>query len=175
MLDRRRLLACLTAIAAPGLVHAAQPVKILFVDTGNTGRSLMAETIARDFARRKGLAVAAISRGLDVDPFDEAPEPNAQALMAARGLDVTGHLAQLLTPADIGHADLILTMTTTHADKVRAMAPGAAGKIHTLAGYATGAEETIPDAWGKPMAVYRAVLGQLDRLVPRAMTKATGG
>lgn len=176
MLDRRRLFVLPLLAALPaGALAAAEPLKIAFVDTGNTGRSLMAQTLARALAARRGLPIAVISRGLDVDPFDEAPEPNAQALMAARGFDVSSHRARRLDLADTTHADLILTMTATHAEKVAALDPAAKPKTFTLAAYATGADTPIPDAWGKPMAAYRAVLDQLDLYLPLALAKAVAG
>ena len=174
MLNRRHLIAGLSAAAAPFASRAQAPVKIVFVDTGNTGRSLMAEVLGRAEAARRKLPVALISRGLDPVPFDEAAEPNARVLLAARGFDVAAHRARRLDLADIAHADLILTMTAGHAEKVVALAPGAGGKVFTLARYATGADEPVPDAWGKPMAAYEAVVAQLDRLIPPALTKATG-
>lgn len=174
MRDRRSLLklGLATALAAAGAARAAEPLKIVFVDTGNTGRSLMAETLARDLIRRRGLSAAVISRGLDVDPFDEAPEENARILMRQRGFDVAAHRARRLDAADVAHADLILTMTSAHAAKTVAAHPAAAGKTFTLAAYASGATADIPDAWGKPMADYRAVLEQLDRYLPPALARA---
>ena len=174
MTDRRQALAIIVAVAAvPGLARAAsEPLKIAFVDTGNTGRSLMAEVLSRDLIRRRSLHMAVISRGLDVDPFDEAPEANAAILMAARGFNVAAHRARALSPADIAHADLLLTMTAKHAEKVVATYPAAAASTFTLAQYASGTAADIPDAWGKPMADYRAVLAQLDRYLPLALTKA---
>lgn len=174
MVSRRQLLALL---AASGLMvgraaTAAEPLKIAFVDTGNTGRSLMAETLARDLGQRGKLFAAFISRGLDVDPFDEEPETNGQALMASRGFDVSAHRARRLDASDVIHADLILTMTAAHADKLIAAYPDAKTKTFTLAAYATGADEPIPDAWGKPMEAYRAVVVQLDRFLPLALAKA---
>ncbi len=169
---RRVLLLGLAFAAAPRLSRAADPLKIAFVDTGNTGRSLMAETLARAIIQARHLPIAVISRGLDVDPFDEAPEPFAAQLMAARGFDIAAHRARPLEPADIAHADLIPTMPQAHADKVIAMAPAARGKTYPLALYATGVAEPIPDAWGKPVEVYQAVVAQLDRLLPLAVGKA---
>ena len=173
MLPRRHLLALLLALTACALpAHAAEPAKILFIDTGNTGRSLMAETLARGIAAKAHLPIAVISRGLDVDPFDEAPEPNARVLMAARGYDIAAYRARALTAGDVAHADVILTMTPAHADKVVGLYPEARAKVFALAVYATGAAEPVPDAWGKPMAVYRAVVAQLDRMLPPALAKA---
>ena len=173
-LSRRRLLAvgAASGLVAPAAAFGAEPCKILFVDTGNTGRSLMAETLARDLATRGQVAVAVISRGLDVDPFDEAPEPNARLLMAERGFDVSAHRARGLEAADVTHADLIMTMTRLHARALTGRYPKATSKTFTLALYATGSEEPIPDAWGKPMEAYRAVAAQLDRLLPLALAKA---
>jgi protein-tyrosine phosphatase len=173
MLRRRFMVLALAAAAVPA--RAAEPVKIAFVDTGNTGRSLMAEMLARALIAKGALPIAVISRGLDLDPFDEAPEPNARTLLAERGLDVAAHRARRLDAADVAHADLILTMTPAHAAKVIALFPEAKAKTFVLAAFATGADEPIPDAWGKPMAVYQAVVAQLDRLLPLALVRATAG
>ncbi len=174
MVSRRRLLALLSALglSSRGASRAAEPIKILFVDTGNTGRSLMAETLARDLAARPPAPLVFISRGLDVDPFDESPEANARILMAQRGFDLSLHRARRLEASDAAHADLILTMTPEHARKLVAAHPDARAKTFTLARYATGSDEPIPDAWGKPMEAYRAVVAQLDRLLPLALAKA---
>jgi len=132
----------------------------------------MAEVLTRDLARRRGLHVAVISRGLDVDPFDEVPEVNAAILMTNRGFNVTAHRARALVPADVTHADLLLTMTLKHLEKIVGVHPLAAGKAFTLAQFAAGAADDIPDAWGKPMADYRVVLKQLDLYLPLALAKA---
>ncbi len=170
---RSRLLAVMSLLwLVPQPLWAAEPLKIAFVDTGNTGRSLMAETLAPGFAKGLSRPVVFISRGVDVDPFDAAPEANARLLMAKRGFDVAQHRAQQLTAQDMAHADLILTMTAAHADKVRAAFPDAKAPVMPLALYATGVAEPIPDAWGKPMEAYKAVLVQLDRYLPLAMDRA---
>ena len=173
MTNRRRLLILGLGLALlPGLVLAAEPLKIAFVDTGNTGRSLMAETLARAMIAERGMSLAVISRGLDVDPFDEAPEANAAILMTERGFTVAGHRARRLEAADVTHADLILTLTAKHAASVGSLYPAAKGKTFSLAAYASGEEADVPDAWGKPMVAYRAVLAQLDRYLPLALARA---
>jgi protein-tyrosine phosphatase len=174
MTDRRRVLTLMVGFAAAPLqaAVAAEPLKIAVVDTGNTGRSLMAETLLRDLIRRRGLHVSVISRGLEVDPFDEAPEANAAILMRQRGFDVATHRARGLTPTDIKFADLILTMTAKHAETVAAAYPQAQPRTFTLSLYVTGTATDVPDAWGKPMADYQAVLAQLDRYLPLALEKA---
>jgi protein-tyrosine phosphatase len=49
--------------------------------------------------------------------------------------------------------------------------PEAKGKTFTLAEYATGKHVDVPDAWGKPMEAYVAVVTQLDTFIPAALKK----
>jgi protein-tyrosine phosphatase len=162
------LVAALTCIAA----QAEEPRKIAFVDTGNTGRSVSAEAISNALIAQRKLHVAVISRAVDMDPFDVHPEPNAVKLLADRGLDVKGHIATQMTLNDARHADVVLTMTAKHKAKVIELYPEVKDKAFTLAEYATGTTADVPDAWGKPMEVYVAMIKQLDSYLPAAIDKA---
>jgi protein-tyrosine phosphatase len=91
---RVAMLASVGFMVQPWFHPLAEPLKIAFVDTGNTGRSLMAETLAPGFAKGLSRPVVFISRGVEVDPFDAAAEVNARLLMAKRGHNVAQHRAQ---------------------------------------------------------------------------------
>lgn len=151
---------------------AAGPVKIVFVDTGNTGRSVTAEAIAEQYIAAKHLDVVVISRAVDLNPFNLTPEPNAAALLSKHGMDVSQHLAQQIANNDVRHADLILTMTAGHRDRLIAMFPEAKGKVFVLGEYATGKPGEIDDAYGKPMAVYETMYSQVGSFTPQAIDKA---
>jgi protein-tyrosine phosphatase len=172
ILRRALLTSGLAFAAASGAAAAPASVRVAFVDTGNTGRSLMAEVLSRDLAARRGWPLKFISRGLEVDPWDERPEANAAALLVSRGLSVAGHRARPVEARDLSGADVILTMTQTHREKVIALDATAAPRVHLLSEWAIGAAEPIPDAWGKPMAAYQAVIDQLDRFLPPALERA---
>ena len=163
----------LLAAATPAAAAAERsPVKIAFVDTGATGRSVAAEALA-DAAVKRGLSpVLAIARAVDLDPFETRPEAEVARLLSRRGLDVSAHRAQALAADDVRHASLILTMTARHRAIVIARFPDAAGKTFLLADYAAGEATDIADAKGEPPSVYRAMLGQLDRYVPMALVRA---
>jgi protein-tyrosine phosphatase len=169
---RYLILTLLLATLVPIQAKAAGPVKICFVDTGNTGRSVTAEALANALIARENLKILVISRAVDLNPYNIVPEPPAAELLAQKGLDVSAHRAQQLTDNDIRHSDLILTMTAKHRDTILAQFPAAAGKAFTLADYATGTPQEITDAWQQPKAVYEKAFEQIDHLVPLALAKA---
>ncbi|HAT6805038.1 TPA: protein tyrosine phosphatase [Citrobacter freundii] len=156
-----------------GPVQATEPVKIVFVDTGNTGRSLTAELMAEKWITEKNLHISVISRGVDRDPFDTHAEENAALLWKERGVEVSNHRAEQLVSNDIRHSDLILTLTKKHKTKVIALFPEAQIKTYTLSEYATGRHTDVEDAWGKPIDFYRSMFRQVEGYIPDAMEKAS--
>ncbi len=90
-------------------------MKILFVCTGNTCRSPMAEGIFRKMMREKGLEdrVLCQSAGLsavDGDPVSE----NAAAVCREIGVDIGEHTARRITGEELPMWDLFFTMSKTH-------------------------------------------------------------
>lgn len=159
-------------LLACGLAQAAEPFKLAFVDTGNTGRSLTAEVLARQRIEQQKLPIAVISRAVDMDPYDSSPETNAASLLLQRGIDVSAHHAAQLNANDVRHSDLILTMTAKHKAKVLELFPDAKGKTFTLSEYASGNMDDVADAWGKPLAVYQEMLRQVEGYLPAVLDKA---
>jgi protein-tyrosine phosphatase len=152
--------------------RAAEPVKLAFVDTGNTGRSVTAEALADQRIAQDHLAIAVISRALDQDPYAIKPEANAAALLKERGIDVSDHRATQITANDVRHSDLILTMTAAHRNKLIALFPDAKDKIFTIADYALGKPDDVADAFGKDMDFYRGMVRQVESYLGPVLTKA---
>ena len=120
-----------------------------------------------------GCAGMVISRAVDEDPFETAPEANVVTLLSKRGIDVSAHQAAQVTENDVRHASLILTMTAKHKAKLLALYPAVADHVFTLAEYATGEAKDVDDAYGKPMDFYENMVKQVDGYVAGALTKAT--
>lgn len=147
-------------------------MKILFVCTGNTCRSSMAEAIARQLLEDRSGEIKDIefgSAGVAAYPGDRASQ-GALAAMAERNIALDRHRASRLTPAEVDGATLILTMTLMHREYARSQFPAAAGKIFTLAEYA-GEHGDVPDPIGQPIDSYRQCALRLEYLISRVLDR----
>jgi len=147
---------------------------ILFICSGNTGRSVAAEALCRNQIAARGLPLTVNSRGVAVDPANLRPETPLATLLAARGIDIAAHRAAGLTEADVRAADCILTMTAAHKQRVLARFPAAAGKLQMLSEAAHGTQQDVSDAFGAPMVVYQRLVAQLDVLIADTLAKVIG-
>ena len=88
-------------------------MKILFVCTGNTCRSPMAEGLFKQMLKNNNiLNISVSSAGISVFPGEHANEKAIKALKE-KGIDLRDHRAKQVYE-EIHEADLILTMTLGH-------------------------------------------------------------
>ena len=95
--------------------------KIVFICSGNTCRSPMAEAIFN--ALSKNPDVTAVSCGLYAAPSLPATS-GAQNAVKKYGADLSGHLSRPATEELLKDASAIYCMTSAHAEAVKAAHPG---------------------------------------------------
>jgi protein-tyrosine phosphatase len=141
--------------------------RVLFVCSGNTCRSPMAEHLARKlWADALGIAPARLlefggvveSAGTSAAPRLHASE-EAVDLLAQRGVDLSIHRSRRLDASLVRDADHVFAMTGDHRRAILALVPDAAGKVELL----DPAGRDIADPIGGGIDVYRSSLAAIER------------
>lgn len=96
--------------------HGSDPVRVLFVCTGNICRSPTAAGVFSHLVAKTGLAGRVLADSAAVSDYHvgEPPDPRSQAAARRRGIEI-GHMrARMVEPADFDRHALILAMDRGH-------------------------------------------------------------
>ena len=143
---------------------------MLFVCTGNTCRSPLAEAMARQLLTGRGLDISVASAGTNA--WQDAPASDGSILVGLeRQLDLSAHRARAITREMVSDATLILAMGAHHLAQVTAL--GGEGKVALVADYAAhGATgRGIHDPFGGGLDAYRRMADELDAELPRVIER----
>lgn len=146
-------------IHAVRLEKAPMPVHILYLCTGNSCRSQMAEGWTRVLG---GERISVASAGIEA----HGKNPRAIAVMSEAGVDISKQESTIVTNGMIQQADVVVTVCG-HADELCPVLPPNVKKVHwplTDPAKAAGSEEEI-------MAEFRATRDEVKRRVEKLLAR----
>lgn len=128
---------------------------IIFICTGNTCRSPMAEGLFRAHGGEEKTGLIAASAGLFTQDGIPASE-NAVTAAKELGADISAHRSRMLTHEMAKSARYLVCMTGAHYDRVCELFPDCADKVFTLT------QRDVSDPFGGDLETYRRAASEID-------------
>ncbi len=128
-------------------------MKVLFICTGNTCRSPMAEGLLKDISKKNKLNLEVESAGVFAMDEDNISK-NAASALKKLNIDISNHKSQNVSQELVDSSDLILTMSKSHKETLLLNYPHIGNKVFLLNEYAFNIDKDIKDPFGRDLYTY---------------------
>lgn len=143
-------------------------MNILFICTGNTCRSPMAEGILKDLAEKRGLDIEVKSAGLvGIDDGDISRD--AISVLKDIDIDISKIKSKAISEDLVRKADLILTMSQRHKGNLILKFPFIKDKIFLLNEYAFNMNKDIVDPFGMGRKYYEETRNEIYMAIEKIL------
>lgn len=134
--------------------------KILFICSGNTCRSPLAEGLFKKYLEDNNITdIEVSSAGLSVFPGDEVSVNSALVAMN-RGVNISLHRARRLNSQHLAETDLFVCMTEAHANALSRYCDSS--KIMVL---------NVPDPYGREVEIYEECANSIEKEFPQILER----
>ena len=140
----------------------SDPVRVLFVCTGNLCRSPLARAMLDAEAARLGLGDHLATGSAGTHARDGTPSPALQQEIAlTHGLDLSAHRARRLCAQDFVDFDVLVALDLGHLDHLNFMRPpdARARQMLLLSGVDEAGTIEVPDPYGGSARAYAHAAG----------------
>lgn len=143
-------------------------MKVLFVCTGNTCRSPIAEAIFNSLNIDE--KIFSESAGISIVPGSKVTKSSAELVYSELSIDIKNKEAKEIKTDMLKDSDLVLTMTEYVRDYIKTYFQEYKNKIFTLSEY-VGVKEEIKDPYGGTVTVYKNIYDQIRESVSLLLLK----
>lgn len=145
-------------------------IGIVILCYGNICRSPIGDILMQEEVRKAGLEDQYRVSSAGFWRNGEPAHANSIQVMKRRGLDLTQHQSQILTPMKILHNHILLAMEEKLADQARALG---AEIVYNLTSYASYAKDNSPidDPIGQNIEVFEDCAKRLEHWIPLAFER----
>ncbi len=142
---------------------------LLFVCTGNTCRSPLAEVIARHLIADRAIPDLTVGSAGTSAWADSTASDGALLVALEHGLNLGDHRSRALAQELVNNAQIILTMGPHHLDRAEAL--GGTGRSWMLTDYAAGEPRPVSDPFGGDLDVYRSTFVELEQAIDAVLDR----